>query len=56
MAMWVAARAAGEPFTFVNHAIRTGDSLVGLDNEQINAFHWLPIEKPKTAQEPDDVA
>lgn len=30
------------PFTFVDHALRHGDSLVGLDLDQIKAFHWKP--------------
>lgn len=29
-----------EPFTFVDHALRHGDSLVGLNFDQIRAFHW----------------
>ena len=29
-----------QPFTFVDHAIRHGDSLVGLTQRQIEAFHW----------------
>ena len=27
-------------FTFVDHALRHGDSLVGLSKKQIEAFHW----------------
>ena len=29
-----------QSFTFVDHAIRHGDSLVGLTQRQIEAFHW----------------
>ena len=37
------ARDAGEritPLTFLDHALRHGDSLVGLSRTQIEAFHW----------------
>ncbi len=30
------------PFSFVDHALRHGDSLVGLDLDQIRGFHWKP--------------
>jgi hypothetical protein len=30
----------GPPFTFLDHALRHGDSLVGLTRRQIEAFHW----------------
>ena len=29
-----------QPFAFVDHSIRHGDSLVGLTQRQIEAFHW----------------
>lgn len=47
LSLWLVARARGEPFTFVDHALRHGDSLVGLSFEQLRAFHWkteAPIE------------
>lgn len=42
LSLWLATMARNEPFTFVDHALRHGDSLVGLDFEQIKAFHWKP--------------
>lgn len=42
LSLWLVTMARNEPFTFVDHAIRHGDSLVGLDFEQIKAFHWTP--------------
>ena len=33
------------PFTFLDHALRHGDSLVGLDFDQIRGFHWQPDEQ-----------
>ncbi|WP_437329965.1 DNA methyltransferase [Sorangium sp. So ce381] len=42
LSLWLVTMARNEPFTFVDHAIRHGDSLVGLGFEQIRAFHWKP--------------
>ncbi|MBK8013905.1 MAG: hypothetical protein IPK13_21460 [Deltaproteobacteria bacterium] len=42
LALWLATLSKDEPFTFVDHALRHGDSLVGLGLEQIEAFHWAP--------------
>ncbi|RKI00699.1 hypothetical protein D7Y15_37670 [Corallococcus sp. AB030] len=40
LSLWLVTLAKGEPFTFLDHALKCGDSLVGLDLEQIRAFHW----------------
>lgn len=40
LSLWLVTMAKDEPFTFVDHAVRHGDSLVGLDFDQIRAFHW----------------
>jgi hypothetical protein len=42
LSLWLVTMAADEPFTFVNHALKHGDSLVGLTLDQIRAFHWAP--------------
>ncbi len=42
LSLWLTTMAKDEPFTFVDHALRHGDSLVGLSFEQIRAFHWKP--------------
>ncbi len=42
LSLWLVTLAKNEPFTFLDHALRCGDSLVGLDLEQIRAFHWKP--------------
>jgi hypothetical protein len=42
LSLWLVTLAKDAPFTFVDHALRHGDSLVGLDFEQINSFHWKP--------------
>jgi hypothetical protein len=40
MSLWLATLARDHPLTFVDHALRHGDSLVGLTRRQIEAFHW----------------
>ena len=43
LSLWLATLAKDHPFTFLDHSIRCGDSLVGLTRQQIAAFHWLPV-------------
>lgn len=45
LSLWLVTLAKDEPFTFVDHALRHGDSLVGLDFEQIKSFHWQPSKQ-----------
>lgn len=40
LSLWLATLAKDHPFTFLSHAIRSGDSLVGLSKKEILAFHW----------------
>ena len=40
MSLWLATLARDEPLTFLDHALRDGDSLVGLTKRQIAAFTW----------------
>jgi hypothetical protein len=40
VSLWLATLAKDHPLTFVDHALRHGDSLIGLSREQIEAFHW----------------
>ncbi|MFM8223477.1 MAG: Eco57I restriction-modification methylase domain-containing protein, partial [Planctomycetaceae bacterium] len=44
LSLWLATLAKDHPFTFLDHALRAGDSLVGLSREQIAAFHWQPTK------------
>jgi len=46
MSLWLSTLARDHPLTFVDHAFRYGDSLVGLSRRQIEAFHWLPDTEP----------
>ncbi len=40
LSLWLATLAKDHPFTFLDHALRCGDSLVGLTRKQITDFHW----------------
>jgi len=40
VSLWLVTLAKDHPLTFVDHALRYGDSLVGLSRRQIEAFHW----------------
>lgn len=46
VSLWLITLAKDHPLTFVDHALRHGDSLVGLSRRQIEAFHWEVDEKP----------
>ena len=40
LSLWLVTLAKDLPLTFVDHALRTGDSLVGMSERQIAAFDW----------------
>ncbi len=40
LSLWLATLAKDHPFTFLDHSLRCGDSLVGLSREQIASFTW----------------
>ena len=40
MSLWLATLSKDEPLTFLDHALRDGDSLVGLGRKQIAGFTW----------------
>jgi hypothetical protein len=40
LSLWLVTLARDHAFTFLDHALKHGDSLVGLSREQIGAFHW----------------
>ena len=42
VSLWLVTLAKNHAFTFLDHALRYGDSLVGLSRKQIEAFHWNP--------------
>ena len=40
VSLWLVTLAKDHALTFLDHALRHGDSLVGLSRKQIEAFHW----------------
>ena len=40
LSLWLVTLAKNHPLTFLDHALRQGDSLVGLTRRQIEGFHW----------------
>ena len=42
LSLWLATLAKDHAFTFLDHSLREGDSLVGLTRRQIAAFNWVP--------------
>jgi len=51
LSLWLATLAKDHPFTFLDHALRHGDSLVGLTRKQITEFHWLPTPQRSFGQD-----
>jgi hypothetical protein len=45
VSLWLVTLAREHPLTFLDHALRHGDSLVGLTRQQIESFHWDPDER-----------
>nr|WP_015063332.1 DNA methyltransferase [Paracoccus marcusii]AFQ90331.1 hypothetical protein [Paracoccus marcusii] len=41
LSLWLATLASDHEFTFLDHAVKTGDSLVGLTEDQIERMSWL---------------
>ena len=46
VSLWLSTLARDHPLTFVDHAFRHGDSLVGLTRRQIEALHWKGGQSP----------
>lgn len=40
LSLWLVTLAKDHPFTFLDHALKEGDSLIGLSRQQITDFHW----------------
>ena len=40
LSLWLATLAREHPFTFLDHNLKCGDSLVGLTRRQLGDFHW----------------
>ena len=46
MSLWLATLAREHALTFLDHALRSGDALIGLSHRQIQAFHWDDTAPP----------
>lgn len=46
LSLWLATLARDHEFTFLDHALKYGDSLVGLTKDQIAATHWDTTKQP----------
>ncbi|MBR0958381.1 Eco57I restriction-modification methylase domain-containing protein [Bradyrhizobium japonicum] len=46
LSLWLATLARDHEFTFLDHALKSGDSLVGLTEAQIAATHWDASQPP----------
>ena len=55
LSLWLATLAKDHPLTFLDHALRHGDSLVGLSREQIEAFHWKGGPPAQTGMEGEQI-
>lgn len=61
LSLWLATLARDHEFTFLDHAIKSGDSLVGLTKRQIAAAHWdeskpgLPLFRPLVEKRIEEV-
>jgi hypothetical protein len=51
LSLWLVTLAKDHPFTFLDHSLRHGDSLVGLTREQIIGFHWEPKKQKKLGED-----
>lgn len=62
LSLWLATLARDHEFTFLDHALKCGDSLVGLDDRQIAAMHWdtskpgLPLFRKFIADRVEELA
>ena len=50
LSLWLVTLAKDHPLTFLDHALRPGDALVGLSRRQLDAFHWKDDAKPFQAR------
>ncbi len=56
LSLWLTTLSTDRPFTFVDHALKHGNSLVGLTPEQIRNFTWKPVSNdfgPLFVNQPD---
>ncbi|MEO7592509.1 MAG: DNA methyltransferase, partial [Byssovorax sp.] len=52
LSLWLFTLAKDHPFTFLDHSLRQGDSLVGLGKEQVACFDWKDKGTPSLLLRP----
>ncbi len=50
LSLWLITLARDEDFSFLDHALKTGDSLIGLSVEQIKRLTWEDVEERTRSQ------
>jgi hypothetical protein len=51
LSLWLVTLAKDHPFTFLDHSLRHGDSLVGLTRHQIIRFDWEPKKQMRLGED-----
>ena len=51
LSLWLVTLAKDHAFTFLDHSLRHGDSLVGLTRRQIIGFHWEPKKQKQFGED-----
>ena len=51
LSIWLVTLARDHEFTFVDHALRAGDSLVGLMREELQSLDWTPARQARLGGE-----
>ena len=46
LSIWLLTMSAKSPFTFLDHAIKAGDSILGFTRQEIAQFDWDPLAHP----------
>jgi hypothetical protein len=51
LSLWLVTLAKDKPFSFLDHCLKSGDSLVGLSLAQIEAFTYSPVDDPSKTEQ-----
>lgn len=55
MSIWLLTLAQEFPLTFLDHALRHGDSLIGISISQLQSFDWAPGTKKQVGVETEEI-
>ena len=56
LSIWLLTMSAKSPFTFLDHAIKAGDSILGFTRQEISQFDWDPLAAPTFTKLRGDIA